>query len=257
MERSRLRPIRERDADRVEEDDAMNVIDMVILGILGISVLVGLYRGFVASVASLGSCLLSLILSFQLNPRLVEWVRSNPEWIRTLMSYTDAATRIGDQTLAQTQVGSLSAGGISEILSKVNLPAPLSTLLQNNLQSRAFSSLGLNQVGDYVSQTIVGAVLSVICFLACFLVCFLAMHLVLAFLKAVFKFPVLKQLNALVGGGFGLLRGALLCFIAFALLPLIQTVIPIGNLDELVKQSTLAPLFNSNQLIMAIMKGGL
>ena len=46
----------------------MNVVDIVIIAILGLSVLVGLYRGFIASVASLGCCLLSLGLSFWLSP---------------------------------------------------------------------------------------------------------------------------------------------------------------------------------------------
>ena len=240
-----------------EEYCGVNVIDIVILGILGISVLIGLYRGFIASVASLGGCLLSLGLSFWLNPKLVEWVQSHPELIQTLVSYTDAGTRIGDQTLAQTSVSALSAGGITEILKKVNLPGPLNTLLQNNLQGQVFQSQGISRVGDYVSQTIVGAVLNVICFVVCFVVCVVALHLVLGFLKAVFKFPVLKQLNSLAGGAFGLLRGALICFVAFALLPLVQTAIPLKDLDSLVAASTLAPLFNSDQLILAIMKGGL
>ena len=235
----------------------MNLVDIIILAILGISVLMGLYRGFVASVASLGGTLLSLGLSFWLNPKVVEWVQGNPDIIRTLMSYTDAATRIGDQTLAQTSVNNLGAGGISEILSKVNLPAPLSSLLQNNLQTQAFQSLGLNQVGDYVSQTIVSAVLHVICFVATFLLCFLALHLILGFLKAVFRFPVLKQMNSLAGGLFGLLRGGILCFVAFALLPLIQTVVPIQGINDLVAASSLAPIFNSDQLILAIMNGRL
>ena len=234
----------------------MNIIDIIILAILGISVLVGLYRGFISSVASLGGCLLSLGLSFWLNPKAVDWVQSNPELMKTLMSYTDAATRIGDQTLAQTSVATLTSGGIAEILSKVNLPAPLSSLLQSNLQNQVFQASGLSQVGDYVTQTIVSAVLNVICFIVCFLACFLVLHLVLGFLKVVFRFPVLKQLNSLVGGAFGLLRGALLVFIAFALLPLVQTALPIGQIDDLLAESTLAPLFNSDQLILAIMNGG-
>ena len=234
----------------------MNTVDIVILAILGISVVVGLYRGFVASIASLGGCLLSLGVGFWLTPKAVAWVQSNPDTVKTLMSFTDAATRIGDQTLAQTNVAGLSSGGIAEILSKVNLPGPLSALLQSNLQHQVFQSAGLSQVGDYVSQTILSAVLHVICFILCFLLCFLVLHLVLGFLKAVFKFPVLKQLNSLAGGVFGLLRGALLCFIAFALMPLIQTVAPTGVLEELVAASTLAPLFNSDQLILAIMNGG-
>ena len=235
----------------------MNTVDIVILAILGLSVLVGLYRGFIASVASLGGTLLSLGLSFWLNPKLVEWVRSQPELIKTLLSYTDAATRIGDQTLAAQNVATLSSGTIDQILSRVNLPGPLSTLLKNNLSQQVFSGSGISQVGDYVSQTIVGAVLNVLCFLVCFLLCFLTVHLVLNLLKAVFRFPVLKQLNALVGGAFGLLRGGLLCFLAFALLPLVQTMVPMPQVNELIAGSTLAPLFNSNQLILAIMNGRL
>ena len=231
----------------------MNIIDIVILALLGISVLIGLYRGFVASVASLGGCLLSLGLSYWLNPKLVAWVESNPDFIKTLMSYTDAGTRIGDQTLAQTSVSTLNSNAIADVLSRVNLPGPLNTLLRNNLTGRVFQSAGLTQVGDYVSQTIVGAVLSVLCFLVCFVVCFLLLHIVLNFLKVVFRFPVLKQMNALAGGLFGLLRGALLCFLAFALLPLVQTMLPFKGIDELVAASRLAPFFNSSKLILTIM----
>ncbi len=235
----------------------MNIIDIVILSILGISVLVGLYRGFIASVASLGGCVLSLGITSWLNPKLVEWVQSHPEVLQTLMSYTDAGTRIGDQTLAQTSVSALNSSTIADVLTRVNLPAPLSALLQTNLQGQVYQSLGLTRVGDYVSQTIVGAVVNVLCFLACFLVCFLALHLVLNFLKVVFRFPVLKQMNALAGGVFGLLRGALLCFLAFALLPLVQTMVPVKGIDELLAASRLAPFFNSRDLILSIMRGSL
>ncbi len=235
----------------------MNVIDMIILGILGVSVLVGFYRGFVSSVASLGGCVLSLGLSFWLNPKLVEWVRSNEVLTATLTSYTDAATRIGDQALAGQPVSALTPGSISAILERVNLPAPLSALLQSSLEHPASGAVQTLDVGSYVSQAIVGAVLNVICFVVCFIACMLVIHFVLNFLKAVFRFPVLKQMNAFVGGVFGLLRGALLCFVAFALLPLIQTAVPIEGIGEMVAGSTLAPLFNSQQLILAIMNGHL
>lgn len=235
----------------------MNTIDIIILAILGVSVLVGLYRGFIASVASLGGTLLCLVLSFWLNPKAVAWVQSRPDLIKTLISYTDAATRIGDQTLAQQNVAGLSSGTIEQILSRVSLPGPLKTLLQNNLQQQVFSGEGITRVGDYVTQTIVGAVLNVLCFIVVFILLFVTIHVVLNLLKAVFSFPVLKQLNSLTGGVFGLLRGVLLCFLAFALLPLVQTMVPIPQLNELMSGSTLAPLFNSERIILAIMNGRL
>lgn len=233
----------------------MNAVDIVILAILGLSVLVGLYRGFISSVASMGGCLLSLGLSFWLSPKLAEAIQNNPEILKTLASYTDAATKIGDQALAGSSVASLTESGIAEVLNKVALPAPLSTLLQNNLQNQVFGTAA--DVGTYVSQTIVGAILNVICFIVCFLVLLLVIHFVINFLKVVFKFPVLKQLNSIAGGAFGLLRGALLCFVAFALLPLIQTLLPVQDINQLVDQSALAPLFNSGNLILAIMNGKL
>ena len=235
----------------------MNIVDLVILGILALSLLLGMYRGFVASVASMGGCLLSLGFSFWLTPKLAAWVQSNPQILNTLTSMTDAATRTRDVGLATTDVGTLTSGGIADILSRVNLPAPLNTLLKTNLERQAFAGSGVTQVGDYVSQTIVGAVLNVICFIVCFILLLIVIHFVINFLKAVFKFPVLKQLNAVAGGAFGLLRGALLCFVAFALLPLIQTMVPMDGIREMVEASTLAPLFNSGNLILAVMNGHL
>ena len=233
----------------------MNVVDIVIIAILGLSVLVGLYRGFISSVASVGGCLFSLGLSFWLSPKLAAAIQNNPEILKTLVSYTDAATKIGDQTLANTSVASLSQNMITEILNKVSLPPPLNTLLQNNLEKQVFGAAA--DVGSYVSQTIVGAILNVICFVLCFVVLLVVLHLILNFLKVVFRFPVLKQLNSIAGGALGLVRGALLCFVAFALLPLIQTMVPVTGINDLIAQSALAPLFNSGNLILAIMNGKL
>ena len=233
----------------------MNIVDIVILAILGLSVLVGLYRGFISSVASMGGCLLSLGLSFWLSPKLATAIQNNPEILKTLASYTDAATKLGDQTLAGSSVTALTETGITEIVNKVSLPAPLSTLLQSNLQNKVFGAAA--DVGTYVSQTIVGAILNVICYIVCFLLLMLVIHFVINFLKVVFKFPVLKQLNSIAGGAFGLLRGVLLCFVAFALLPLIQTLLPVKDINQLVEASALAPLFNSGNLILAIMNGKL
>jgi len=235
----------------------MNIVDIVILAILGISLLIGLYRGFIASVASMGGSLLSLVASFWLSPKLVQAIQANPDWVRTLLSYTDASSRIGDLNLSQTNVSSLTSGAIADILNRVKLPAPLSTLLQTNLEQQVYARQGVTQVGDYVSQTIVGAILNVICFLICFVGLMIVFHFLLNFLKAVFRFPVLKQLNAVAGGVFGLLRGVLLCFVAFALLPLVTTMTPIEGISEMVAQSSLAPLFNSGNLILAIMNGHL
>lgn len=235
----------------------MNVVDYVILGILGLSILVGLYRGFVSSVVSTGGCLISLGLSFWLSPKLVDLIKNNTGLINTLMSYTDASSRIGDIELASSNISGLTNDVIQNILTRVNLPAPLDQLLKVNLENRTYAPSGLDQVGDYVSQTIVSACLNVIGFVVCFILIFLAISIVLNLVKAIFRFPVLKQLDTLVGGVFGLARGVVLCFIAFALVPLVETMLPMDMVKDLISQSALAPIFNTGNLILAVMQGKL
>ena len=235
----------------------MNLIDWIVVGVLGLSVLVGLYRGFISSVASMGSCLVSLIASYWLTPKIVDFVTHNTSLQETISSYTDATVQAGEWT--NTIVSNLSDSQISSIISDVKMPAPLDSLLESNLKEEAFKSIsGMTQnVGNYVSTTIVTAVLNIICFLAAFVILTILFHIIINLLNAIFKFPVLKQMNSVAGGLFGLLRGALLCFVAFAVLPLIQSVANMENLNELVASSTLAPVFNSRNLILSIMNGKL
>ena len=232
----------------------MNIVDYVIIGIVAISVLFGLYRGFVSSVLSMGGGLLSFLASFALYPKLAALIQNNQELQRTLLHYTDASSRIGDLELALTNVVTLSREGIQKVLSNVNLPAPLDTILQVNLENLVYGTQGaVTTVSDYVSQTILQASINIICFLVCFIGLYIALSLGMNLIRAIFRFPVLKQLDSLAGGVFGLLRGVLLCLAVFTLVPLVQTMLPMDLINDLIAESQLAPIFMNGNLITAIM----
>ena len=232
----------------------MNIVDYVIIGIVAISVLFGLYRGFVSSVLSMGGGLLSFLASFALYPKLAALIQNNAELQRTLLHYTDASSRIGDLELALTNVVSLGREGIQKVLGNVNLPAPLDTILQVNLENLVYGTQGaVTTVSDYVSQTILQASINIICFLVCFIGLYIVLSLGMNLIRAIFRFPVLKQLDSLAGGIFGLLRGVLLCLAVFTLVPLVQTMLPMDLINELIAESQLAPIFMNGNLITAIM----
>ena len=236
---------------------AMNIVDYVVLGILALSVLFGFYRGFVSSVLNTGGCLLSFGLSFVLYPKLAAVIQGDTELVRTLVHYTDASSRIGDLETAITNVGTMTREGIAELVGKVSLPAPLDAILESNLLNQAYAATGVTTVSDYVSQTIINACINVLCFAVCFVVLFVLISIIVNALKAIFRFPVLKQLDWLVGGVFGFLRGVLICYAAFTVVPLVLTVVPVDFISELLDTSMLAPLFNNGNLVMAIMNGKL
>ena len=229
-------------------------MDYVIIGVVAVSVLYGLYRGFVASVLSMGGGLISFLAAFKLYPKLAALIQNNEELQRTLLHYTDASSRIGDLELALTNVVNLGREGIQQVLSNVKLPAPLDSILQVNLENLAYGSQGAaSTVSDYVNQTILQASINIICFLVCFAGVYIVFSLLLNLIRAVFRFPVLKQLDSLAGGVFGLLRGVLLCLIVFTLIPLVQTMLPMDFINELIEGSQLAPIFMNGNLITAIM----
>lgn len=235
----------------------MNVVDYIIIGIVGISVLFSFYRGFISSVLNAGGGLVSFALAFALYPKLAALIQSNEELVRTLLHYTDASSRLGDLELAITNVMQLGQKGIQEVLNKVALPAPLDSLLKVNLEQQVYASSGMTAVSDYVSQTILQACINIICFLLCFLGLYLVISLLGNAIRAVFRLPLLKQLDWLAGGVFGFLRGLLLCLCVFTLAPLILTVVPIDAVSEALEQSVLAPIFSSGNLIQSIMNGQL
>ena len=149
----------------------MNAVDYVVLGLMGLSVLFGFYRGFISSVLNTGGGLISFGLSFVLYPRVAEMIQGNEELVRTLMHYTDASSRLGDLELAITNVATLTQEKIAEVLTRVQLPAPLDTLLQVNLEQQVYAAnAGVDTVAEYVSQTIASASINIICFLLCFVV---------------------------------------------------------------------------------------
>ena len=84
----------------------MNVVDYVIIGLIGLSVLFGIYRGFVSSVLNTGGCLISFALSFC----FIQGGGGNPEQsgagAHADALPTDASSRIGDLELAISNVRS-------------------------------------------------------------------------------------------------------------------------------------------------------
>jgi uncharacterized membrane protein required for colicin V production len=230
----------------------VNIVDWIIIAILGISVLFGMYRGFVSSVLNMGGGLLSFFGAFWLYPHLASLIQRNESLRMTLAHYLEPGSGL-DLALSETYVTNLGSSGIQQVLGKVSLPSPLDLILQTNLEHSASESLSISTVGEYVNQTILQASINIICFVICFLLMYVALSIVFNLIRAVFRFPVLKQLDSLAGGVFGLLRGLLLCLIVFTLIPLVQTMVPLDIITELLDGSLLAPIFMNGSLITAIM----
>ena len=233
----------------------MNIIDIIILVILGVSMIYGVYRGFVHTLLSVACCLLSVLIAFAFGPRLSAIVSNSKGVSSTLATYTDAVARVGDYDLAAANVSQLSDSLINQVLENVSLPQSIQNILRSNLSNQSFAGTGLSTVNDYVSNTVVAVAINILCFLACFALSYVVLSLLLSLIQHVFRLPLLRQLDWLAGGVFGLMRGALLLYALFLVVPLLSTIIPLDAFNELLSQSALSPIFQSDGLFARVISG--
>ncbi|MGI6215347.1 MAG: CvpA family protein [Christensenellales bacterium] len=233
----------------------MNVIDIVIFAVLGISTIYGLYYGFVHTIGSFVAILLSILLSFSVGPAISDALMGNASISESLASVTDAFVRVGDWDLANTPVAELKDTVTDTIMHSVQLPDSLSEILRSNLENQSFASQNIYTVNEYVSQTIVNAGIHVLGFIISFILIYIIFSIILNLIRHVFTFPVLRQLDTLFGGVFGLARGAAIVMVLALLVPLIDTVIPENAMASVIAGSKMFPWFENLRIFLKVAAG--
>ena len=230
----------------------MNIIDIIILAVLGVSVVFGLYRGFISGVLSVAALIGSAALAFAMSGDMAAWLQGNQTLIDTLMYYTDAGSRITNLDLSLLSVAQVTENALVQILDSARLPAAFEAAFVENIGL----SEGAATISSVLSKTIVNVSISILSFLICFLIAYVVLTFVIHLLNYVFELPVLRHLDSLIGGVLGLARGVLLLFIFFSVVPIVMAVVPIEPLEAMIEASQLAPIFDS-RMIMAILNGGI
>ncbi|MDR1598803.1 MAG: CvpA family protein [Oscillospiraceae bacterium] len=235
----------------------MNAVDYAVIGVVLASLLFGLYKGFIRSVVGLLGLFAAMYAAYVFSPRLVAWISGNQTLLDTLMYYTDASIRMSDVTIANTLVSGLSQSQIVSIVAQAGLPAPFDILLENNMVGQVYAALPQATVSEYLNQTVISAIIKIVSYVAVFIAAYAAATLLVNLLHYVFRFPVLRQFDMLLGGAFGAVRGIFLVYILFSLAPILMTVVPFPQLAEAVRDSQFGDMLLSGKMIQTILQGGL
>ena len=133
-----------------------NIVDWIILAVIAVSVIYGLYRGFINGVLSVAALIGSAVLSFALCGDLAAWLQQNKTLVDTLMYYTDAGSRISNLDLSLLPVSQVTESALSQILQNANLPSAFELAFVGSFSSAAQSM----NIAQLLSQTIVSVSLT-------------------------------------------------------------------------------------------------
>lgn len=231
----------------------MNIIDIAILLILFIFIVVGLYQGFTVSILSTASSILSWVLAWLFYPVLAGIFKTNGVY-ETILNLSDGAQKLSSIDLSKTPIANLDTSQITEAVSNAKLPSPFNSALLSNIQSGALSSQNITTLGDYFNSTIAMVLTNILCFIIIFIVVRIIFSIVIGMTKYVVKLPVLKQTDTLLGGAFGFVRGAIILYLVFMLLPIVMTLFPIDKLQGYIDASFFAKIFYNGNLFLSFIR---
>ncbi|MEN6419550.1 MAG: hypothetical protein ABFC73_11595 [Clostridiaceae bacterium] len=231
----------------------MNFIDIAILLVLGITILGGLYRGFVSTVYNVGATIISLIVGRICIPLVSSMVKGSADLFNMMLYYTEGSeyVAITDVELTRASISSISSDQLHTVLQNADMPIPMDRCVIKNIASEAFRDSGVTTLGDYFNQTIVCVVINILAMLLVFAV----VRLLLGFVVRGMEygrggFPVLTRGDGAIGAGLGLIHGVLLLFTIFLLVPVMLTVLP--KLYEFLSESFFGEFFYQANFLLSI-----
>ena len=247
----------------------MNIIDIIFILVLGYSLLAGMYKGFIASGLSLLGFVAAWFGAYYSYTTLMNVALSNS----TIMGFCsglleassffngmDANALVSD--MAGTDAFASIAGYIGE---KIPL---IADAFANNVNTQAFAgqvfgSTQLLTLADYLDQTVWVAVFGVLSFIIMFALIYVVVTMFVNLLNHVISFPVLRKVDWLIGGIFGLLRGAVVCMLLYVMATYLLTMfIPADSgIFALINESVLLnfvdslSFLNVDKILTAIIGG--
>lgn len=231
----------------------MNFIDIAILLVLGITILGGLYRGFVSTVYNIGATIVSLLAARVGIPIVSGLVKGSADLFNMMLYYTEGSeyVAITDVELTRAPISGISAEQLHTVLQNADMPLPMDRCVLKNIASEAFRASGVTTLGDYFNQTIVCVVINILALLAVFAI----VRVLLGFVVRGIEygrggFPVLTRADGVIGAGLGLIHGVLLLFVIFLLAPVALTVLP--KLYEFISESFFGEFFYKANFLLAL-----
>ena len=232
----------------------MNLLDALGFAILALSTAAGYYQGFLATAANCAGYITALLSASWFYGSVAERIKEAGKIIPALIYYSESGDLLGSVETFRLNVTTLNQSAMDGILSRVELPHPVGQWLAENVLGLRYSADGLTQLGDYLSRTIAEAAVSIGCYLLMFLAIYIGLTLMINIANYTIKFPALKAFDGLAGAGLGLVRGGLLVFAAFMVLPVLLSMLPVAQVKDIVEGSALTGFFYEKNFMFGLIR---
>ena len=217
--------------------------DYIVLLIIAVSVLFGIYKGFISSAGSILVTIAAWGCALVFTDDVALFLQEKTDFMEQIIHYVQANEAITDLTLRKTSIYVLSESEIAAAIDSANLPVFFKEHIALNIQNEVFSAV--EALGDYFDYTVGAVVLNIGCFVAILIGTLIAAS-------------IAKYVDGLLGGTFGVVRGVFFVYTFFMLMPVVLMVIPESILTEFlgdITESSIANVFYENNILLKYIGG--
>ena len=221
----------------------MNWLAIVILAIPVAYIFSGVQRGMVRTGFSFLSVILTLILSFALNPQITEYVREKtPVYDVIQENCQESISRTTEEKLSEEA----DTGEQNQYIQGLLLPGNVKEILIENNNAQGYQ--------HFLVETF-SIIVSIIGMLLTFLIISIVLHIVGGILNGIFSLPVLNLLNRAGGAVLGAAQGIFVVWIVFLVLSLFWDTSWAQSGVTMIKENSMTSYLYEHNLLAELLSG--
>lgn len=215
----------------------LNVVDIVLLAIIGISALSGLISGFSKKLVKFLGGIVSLVLAVSLCSKCADLLNDKFGLADKLYDVLKGfLTSVFDENLLNSTLGQLSDGTVNI----KNFSGP--TLILNALVGLVAKGVPAETlVVDAIVPTFAYYLTIIIGFIVCYILFKILFAIIGSILKSLVKLAMLGAIDKLLGFLLGAIQGVITCYMLVS----IVSIIPVNQVADILNASTIANLIHS------------
>lgn len=227
----------------------MNWLGIVVIAFLVYSIFNGLRRGFVRTVISMLSIVLSIILVSFISPYVGDYLQEKTSLYDSIQKSCKAQME-GTITDNEAMESQEQAGAIN----KLPIPQPIKEGLLKNNNAEGYSKLVVEGFSEYITAYLAQIIMNGIVFLISFILAVILIRVITYVLDRVARLPVLHTFNRLGGGIAGAVQGLLVVWVIFLAVTLLYNTAWGKELFQLIQKDTFLSFLNDNNVLLSIIQ---
>ena len=249
-----------------------NLIDIVVIAIIGFSVYTGYKKGFIRAAISLVSFFVAIGVALMFYKPLAVIITENTlidDWIIENISSIgeneiNNYEQIEDGQNKESELETIENASETENIENVKDDIENDKISEKNilqlleyLPTKFITNFDIDEIKNSAKEEISYQISELIMNLMSLIIIYVVVKVTLAIaavvLNGIMQIPVLKQLNEILGMVLGAILGFIQIYIAFAVITFISSICDISYIIEMIKISAFARILFENNLIINLL----